>query len=264
MPDALSLGHHLMVCGAPRPAATVERIVLLHGWLQSSEVWVTTASHLAQMYGANILLLDWFGHGRSHASCPSEQLRVDALEEQLTRVLAHYGWDTGQPLVFAGISLGGGIALRYFDRNPQRVGRMLLVCSAGLNEKWWAVPSLTKPLRKAILCTQAIWKEPPFLRWIYAHLRLISSTPTYGVAKDIPERLAQRGVPLALVWGSLDMIHSAQIERWRGGRSPKDVPARVIPLCGHVQLCSRIDDLALWNDAELWSTILTALPSSKL
>jgi pimeloyl-ACP methyl ester carboxylesterase len=126
--------------------------------------------------------------------------------------------------------------------------------SSGLSEEWWALPNLTYPLRASMVALGNIgFESVPFLRRLFWLLRLIESTPTYGVAPDMPARLAARKLPLNLVWGQLDWVHTAQIERWRAGRSPSEVPVRLFPLMGHVVLTARIDKLALWESPGLWS-----------
>ena len=76
---------------------------------------------------------------------------------------------------------------------------------------------------------------------------------SYGVPADMPQRLANARVPTTLTWGQLDWIHTAQIERWRGGRSREEVPAKIYRFHGHASLCAVIDHLQLWEKPEMWS-----------
>jgi len=76
-------------------------------------------------------VLDWWGHGRSGIPDSTGDCRgVEGLEEELVDVLKYYGWlDEGAPaLAIAGISLGGGIALRFAGNYPEKVSRLTLVC----------------------------------------------------------------------------------------------------------------------------------------
>ena len=71
---------------------------------------------------------------------------------KLSEIIEYHGWNIGRPIIVAvlplmqiyimnallcrdlliqAISLGGGIALRYTTRFPERIGRLILVCSAG-------------------------------------------------------------------------------------------------------------------------------------
>ena len=126
------LGFHLLLPGATaaRPASG-ERVVLLHGWLQSSDMWLTTAARLRDVYGHDVLLVDWWGHGRSLPE-PGDldaAMCVGSLEAQLKGVLRRYGWDVGAPLVVVGCSMGGAVALRLAAcTDPHwrgRVGRLV-------------------------------------------------------------------------------------------------------------------------------------------
>ena len=136
----------------------------------------------------------------------------------------------------------------------------LIYHSAGLSEKWWALPSLTAPLRATALALGNFGFESlPFLNRLFWLVRLVETTPTYGVPSDMPELLAAYEVPLSLLWGQLDWVHTAQIDRWRAGRSESEVPARLFPLKGHVALATRIDELKLWESPELWSNRITPM-----
>jgi pimeloyl-ACP methyl ester carboxylesterase len=44
----MTLGFHLVIRGSK---SSGQRVVLLHGWLQSSDVWLLTARHLADRFG---------------------------------------------------------------------------------------------------------------------------------------------------------------------------------------------------------------------
>lgn len=253
----MDLGFHLLLSGhnASNPSSG-ERIVLLHGWLQSSDVWLTTAQHIRDRYHHDVLIIDWHGHGRS--KYPAEKLHVDTLEEQLKGILHFYGWDHGRPLIFAGISLGGGMLLRFASGNPDRVGKVMLICSAGLTEKWWSLPSLTYPLRTSILALGSTlsWlgmSKLPGCEALLGHMQLISTTPTYGVSQDVPEQLSLRKVPLSLIWGKFDWVHSLQTDKWCTGRTPRTVHTMIFPFKGHAQLCASIDELQLWGVRHFWS-----------
>lgn len=256
--EGLTPTHFLLLRPHRASLRPPSRILLLHGWLQSSDVWLTTAAKLRDLYHSEVLMLDWWCHGRSSHN-PVELFRVDQLEEQLCAILREVGWDQGALLTVTGISLGGAISLRYVHRHPDRVSRLNLICSAGLDEKWWAAPTMTAPLRRSLLMFEKHVLRPigladaPLLRQIFAQLRLISTTPTYGVPPDMPEWLAERKIPLGLIWGRLDTVHSAQVDRWACGRRDSDeVHTLVYPWSGHMDLCSSIDSLELWKNPVLW------------
>ena len=136
----------------------------------------------------------------------------------------------GGGLVLCGLSLGGVVSLRYSDKYPSEVGRIILVSSPGLDERWWVASAFTRPLRLAVLgaahAADAGWVGGDVGRWIVrrftpvkhflSHVHLVRDTPTFGVPPDMPERLKARGKPLVLVWGRLDQFHTPQL-RWGAG-----------------------------------------------
>ena len=144
----LSFDDHYLLLRPPPPAARCTggaRVVLLHGWLQDSQSWLTTATRLRDVHGHSCLLLDWLGHGRTPTH--PRAMTVENLLLQLETVLARVGWDKGPKLAIAGCSLGGGVMLRFAAKHPERVARLNLVAAAGLSEPFWACPSVTWPLR---------------------------------------------------------------------------------------------------------------------
>lgn len=76
-------------------------------------------------------MLDWWGHGRSQIpDATGSCCGVEGLERELVDILKYYGWlDEGAtPLALAGISLGGGIMLRFAANYPNKISRLTLVC----------------------------------------------------------------------------------------------------------------------------------------
>ena len=120
-------GFYLRLSPAPG-VADGSRVLLLHGWLQSSESWLTTAAHLRDG-GSEVLVIDWLGHGRSHAD-PS-QLTVEHLELQLEAVIARVGWDTGAAMAVAGVSLGGKVTC-----SKMYVYRRVISCACVTQGGW--------------------------------------------------------------------------------------------------------------------------------
>ena len=249
-----SLGFWLLLSGAgvvpthPAPSGARSRVVLLHGWLMSHQCWLGTAAQLRDRYGHDVLLFDFLGHGRSPPMRHYKDYTPEAYVAQLRRVLQHVGWasrgeehrddenenehTTNEELVLCGLSLGGVVSLRYSDLYPEEVGRIILVASPGLDERWYMPPSITYPIRRAMLgvadAADAGWLGGGAGRWMVrrfgplktflSHVHLVRDTPTFGVPQDMPTRLKSRGKPLVLVWGLLDQFHTPQLRRWKAGR----------------------------------------------
>ena len=249
----------------PAKGGVRSRVVLLHGWLMSHACWLNTATQLRDRYGHDVLLLDFPGHGRSPLLPEFTDHHPEAFVDRLRAVLRRVGWAPGDgagrsdpdrrvfssraevtanpggegtsatsvppPLVLCGLSLGGVVSCLYADRHPGEVSRVVLVASPGLDEKWYAPPNVTRPLRVAAL--RLAWllrsRGGRLGQWLVSsrcapvhaalsHARLVRDTPTFGVPRDMPARLRRAGIPTALVWGALDQFHTAQIRRWKAGR----------------------------------------------
>ena len=248
----------------PARGGVRSRVVLLHGWLMSHACWLNTATQLRDRYGHDVLLLDFPGHGRSPLLPEFTDHHPLAFADRLRAVLRRVGWAPAQrldgaapsidpidpekrfsskattqnhsvertpPLVLCGLSLGGVVSCLYADAYPGEVSRVVLVASPGLDEKWYAPPNVSRPLRvSALHLARAVRARGGRLgRWLVSrgcapvhaalsHLHLVRDTPTFGVPRDMPARLRRAGVPTALVWGALDQFHTAQIARWKAGR----------------------------------------------
>jgi pimeloyl-ACP methyl ester carboxylesterase len=250
----------------PAKGGVRSRVVLLHGWLMSHACWLNTATQLRDRYGHDVLLLDFPGHGRSPLLPEFTDHHPLAFADRLRAVLRRVGWAPARrldgaapsidpidpekrfsskatidvqnhsvertpPLVLCGLSLGGVVSCLYADTYPGEVSRVVLVASPGLDEKWYAPPNVSRPLRvSALHLARAVRARGGRLgRWLVSrgcapvhaalsHLHLVRDTPTFGVPRDMPARLRRAGVPTALVWGALDQFHTAQIRRWKAGR----------------------------------------------
>ena len=288
----------------PPPDGKRARVVLLHGWLMNHTCWLNTATQLRDRYGHDVLLLDFHGHGKSPRLSHYSRHTPEACAAQLRRVLLRVGWahdgvdddphalhpddpDSNPtprvPLVLCGLSLGGVVSCLYADAHPRDVGRVILVSSPGLPERWWMPPNVTRPVRLALLAVAAaadrgsIWTGGPIGRWFVrrfppaaaalSHVSLIRDTPTFGVPEDMPQRLKRLGTPLVLVWGALDQFHTPQIRRWKAGRphaarvagNGEDAGVQILvhPWFDHFAACALLDKLELarrphfWHDAPI-------------
>lgn len=107
------------VFGDPR----LPRIVLVHGFTQSSRSWSDVGRHLAAGY--HVIAVDLPGHGAS------ETVRAEGLDAT-ARLLKAVGGDA----VYVGYSLGGRVALRLATMSPKFVRALVLVsASAGIADE---------------------------------------------------------------------------------------------------------------------------------
>ena len=95
-------------------------LVLLHGWAMHAGVWGPLPAHLAAR--RRVCAVDLPGHGHSGAAGP---FTLDAVAGALDATFDA----ERQPLDVLGWSLGGMIALRWARARPERVARLVLVCT---------------------------------------------------------------------------------------------------------------------------------------
>lgn len=92
-------------------------LLLIHGWGMHGGVWDTVAEQLAENFTVHIVDLPGYGF-----SVEQEAATLDAMVDELSAVFAG-------PLDVCGWSLGGQVALRWAEREPEKVRRLILVNS---------------------------------------------------------------------------------------------------------------------------------------
>lgn len=246
----------LLLHGADAPPPVqplLGRVVLLHGWLQTHDCWLSIATELRDRYGHDVLLIDFFGHGRTPVPS-ADVMSLEGWGAQLSTRLAAIGWDTGAPLSIAGCSLGAAVAGRFAASNPGRVARLTMVTPPGLPEAWYMPCYPVRAFAKA-LC--AIASDE--LRAIDL-LRVIRTTPEYGIPLDDIFDLVTRGaLRLTVYVAGRDVIHTPHVPYWRAATArcarPDDADAmRFTLLQGrtHWGVCAHLHDLGLHLDESLW------------
>jgi pimeloyl-ACP methyl ester carboxylesterase len=118
-----------------------EPILLLHGWSDSADTWRCVLDRLARRERRAIAVdLPGFGTADPLADGPM----LPQLDAFAAAALAYAGAGTkrggrGRALrgIAVGNSLGGCIALRLAEREPERVGRVVALAPAGLDMARW-------------------------------------------------------------------------------------------------------------------------------
>ena len=105
-------------------------VVLLHGWAMHSGVWGPLFAALSRHH--RVHAADLPGHGHSpplfaHATSSDGTAR-DTLDTMVAAVAAAFARETG-PLIVVGWSMGGLVAMRWALTQPDRVGRLVLLCT---------------------------------------------------------------------------------------------------------------------------------------
>ena len=151
-----------------RIAGSGPPVVLIHGMLNSSSHWRSVALDLAGEH--TVIAPDLIGHGDSAA--PRGDYSLGAHAASIRDLLAAVGIDRA---TLVGHSLGGGVAMQFFDQFPQRVERLALVSSGGLGHE------VSPMLRTAALPGMST------LLSMTIHARLL------GALQDTGGRLRRRG-----------------------------------------------------------------------
>ena len=237
------------------------RVLLLHGYCQSHSAWLPTAEKLHSILHHEILVPDFYGHGSSPIYLPNvKDLDPLVLVQQIRKLIINVGWDT-KTFVIAGISMGGAIAQLYAAFYPENIERMVLVASGGLSESsfhpMYLIRNFTKVLLYLLTSSSDTTKKalvnhaPTLTHKILSHMHLISTTPEYYVPQNIyTQHLSS--MPLTLIWGGCDFLHSKQFDIRCEGR--EDINILFVPRVGHL-LCSFLENLKLEDYPYFWSSL---------
>jgi pimeloyl-ACP methyl ester carboxylesterase len=107
-------------------------IVLLHGWGDSADTWRPLLAELAAI-GRRAIAVDLPGFGAASKLAPGPLLpQLDAFAAALV-----LEWSAGEPVVVAGASLGGAVALRLAERGDLPIAGVVPVSPAGLERPGW-------------------------------------------------------------------------------------------------------------------------------
>jgi pimeloyl-ACP methyl ester carboxylesterase len=108
-------------------------IVLLHGWGGSADTWRPLLAELAA-HGRRAIAVDLPGFGRASRLAPGAMLpQLDAFAADVVAT-----WGEGEPVVIAGNSLGGCVALRVAEHPGElALAGVVPVAPAGMEEPGW-------------------------------------------------------------------------------------------------------------------------------
>lgn len=133
-------GHEVVYrIGGPEPAEGAPVLLLIHGMAGSSGTWRAVAPTLTKRF--TVIAPDLLGHGASDK--PRHDYSLGAFASGLRDLMVALKVERA---TVVGQSLGGGIAMQFAYQHPERIERLVLVCSGGLGpEVSWILRSLTIP-----------------------------------------------------------------------------------------------------------------------
>ena len=208
-------------------------IILLHGPGESAVWWMRIITELVKTHHVNIP--DLPGHGASLINGIS--LDKDRVIQWLDELIKQTC--TGKP-VLTGHILGGSLALRYTIEHEERLHKLVVVDSLGL-DKFRPAPNfaykllrfMIKPSKKAFdsflnqcfydptsLQRQmgTLWE--PFLTYNLecsqapgAKTALRKLMTQVGIPRIPPDKLEQISIPTSLIWGRYDRANRLQIAK---------------------------------------------------
>jgi pimeloyl-ACP methyl ester carboxylesterase len=203
-------------------------IVLLHGWGDSADTWRPLLAQIAAS-GRRAIAVDLPGFGRASRLAPGAILpQLDDFAAALV-----LEWGGGEPVVVAGNSLGGAVALRLAEQPELPLAGVVPVAPAGLDMPGWfdvveRDPIIRRLLDMPIPVPVALLRSfsgPAFREPKLSH-------PQLPELASAPFDLAAVACPVLLVWGTRDRMVPHSGARVVLGALPA-TRVELIEGCGH-------------------------------
>lgn len=205
-----------MTLTEPVGPAGAPLLVLGHSLGTGTLLWEGVVPALSAEYRVSLLTLP----GHEEAPVPTEPFTLPELAEVVAEAAAELG---GGSFLYAGVSIGGALALELALRHADRVRAVASIAAAaelGSAEHWRARAQLVREQSPAILIApssknwfapDSIANSPVITGRI---LKTLQNTPAEGYARcaealaeyDLRSRLSEISVPVLAAWGEFDTI----------------------------------------------------------
>ncbi len=200
---------HLTEYGDP---AAAETMVCLHGLGGSALNFGLIAPELATR--RRVLVPDLLGHGRSYAP----ERGSGAVRAQLRMVEQLLEAETHGPVILAGHSMGGVLAMLLAVRAPARVGRLIVLDPPS--------PNVTRWSRDPRLTAKSVLLRAPGMAGLVAR-KVTGMTPSELVAHQLSEAAADVGsIPEVVTSATVAEVEATRGED--GGRAAQLAQFRAI------------------------------------
>jgi pimeloyl-ACP methyl ester carboxylesterase len=176
-------------------------IVLLHGWGDSADTWRPLLAELAAT-GRSAIAVDLPGFGEASRLARGAILpQLDAFAAALVQ-----DWGGGEPVIVAGTSLGGAVALRLAELPDLPLAGVVPVAPTGLEMPGWFDAAERDPVIRRLL-DMPIPVPRALVRSLVGDLA--TPTPAHPLLPELataPFDLAAVACPVLLVWGTRDRM----------------------------------------------------------
>jgi pimeloyl-ACP methyl ester carboxylesterase len=216
-------------------------VILVHGLGGHAEDWWTVAPVLAQA-GFRVYMPDLIGFGRSQQPADFSY----SVRDQAAVLLAFMDTLGLKQVDLGGWSMGGWIVQLIASDHPERVSRLILIDSVGLNIKpAWDTGLFTPTSPQQLDELDALlMPNPPVIPAFIArdYLRIFRhngwvikrALASMNTGRDVTDNLLpQLKMPVLIVWGSLDQIAPVDQAQMMHKLIPQS-QLDVIPGCGHM------------------------------
>lgn len=227
-------------------------LLLIHGFPLNRRLWQPQISSLSDV--ARVIAPDLRGHGDTPPK-PFQNQRLypmNLLAEDCICLLD--ALQIFQPVVVAGLSMGGYVAFALYRNYPQRVARLILVSTRATadtpegkanREKAAEValqegaPAIAQSMLPRMLAPQTYTNRPDLVETVMGIMKVTSVEGTVGALlgmKDRPDSttaLSEISVPTLIIHGAEDQIIPLDEVQTMHARIP-DAILRIIPDAGHL------------------------------
>lgn len=185
-----------------------EPLVMLHGWGMHGGIWGEAVQHLAQNF--RVHCVDLPGHGYSSriedrgARSEDNTFTLDAIVDELSAQF-------DKPLNVCGWSLGGQVALRWAQRYPAQVEKLVLVASTPcfVQRADWSCAMAAEVLQAF---SDAMTQDYRATLKHFLALQVRGSENERGLLQSLRERLFNRGEPdIAALHGGLEILRDTDL-----------------------------------------------------
>ncbi|MFH1423842.1 MAG: alpha/beta hydrolase [Candidatus Nealsonbacteria bacterium] len=192
----------------------METILILHGWGIGSKTWARVKKEL-EWRGCEVFVPDLPGFGGN----PAPE-RPWAIDDYADWVKDYCDKNNLSQVFLLGHSFGGGIAVKFINRYPEKIKRLILVAPALVREKtykyyialalakagklFFSVPGLSyfQPLARKILYSLLGSKD--YYKLETEKTLMMKDTFKKVISEDLRPFLKNIKVPTLLIWGKKD------------------------------------------------------------